>query len=173
MIVEQMRPATVGSEEVKTPKEENATNEKANFDSANGAESENGDGSSGHRQGNKQQAPSLPGWYEGTDDDEGWITPDNVASFSVNGKCVEDDSDANVACATLDGAMQNVLLQIGLRVVNGEGLVVKNVKQFVQKCHACFKICHDNTKMFCPSCGNATLMRVSMWVQADGRVTFR
>eukprot|EP00960_Hanusia_phi_P031377 749264-Hanusia_phi.AAC.2 len=164
-------------EENKAAESENVTEDITNSETTNGAGAENGEGSAesnaGHKQGNKKQAPSLPGWYEGTNDDEGWITPENVASFSVNGKCVEDDSDANVACATLDGAMQNVLLQIGLRVVNGEGLVVKNVKQFVQKCHACFKICHDNTKMFCPSCGNATLMRVSMWVQADGRVTYR
>jgi RNA-binding protein NOB1 len=68
--------------------------------------------------------------------------------------------------------MQNVLLQIGLRVVNMEGLVVKAVKQYVLKCHACFKICHDNTKLFCPACGNATLMRVSMYVNPDGTVGY-
>jgi len=32
---------------------------------------------------------------------------------------------------------------------------------------------HDTNKQFCPACGNATMMRVSMWIQADGRVTYR
>jgi RNA-binding protein NOB1 len=125
----------------------------------------------------KAGASSLPGWGEwddGKDDEAGWITPENLSS-SARLDHVEkrEDDDVHVACATLDGAMQNVLLQMGLRVVDTDGYVVKNVKQFVLKCHACFAICHDTGKQFCPACGNATMMRVSKWVQADGRVTYR
>ena len=88
---------------------------------------------------------SLPGWGEwddGKDDDAGWITPDNVASSGKMDRVEKrEDDDSHVACATLDGAMQNVLLQMGLRVVDTDGDVVKNVKQFVLKCHGCFAIC--------------------------------
>lgn len=81
--------------------------------------------------------------------------------------------DGRMACATTDFAMQNVLMQIGLRVVDLDGMVVSSVKQFVLKCHACFKIAQDTSLNFCPSCGNATMMRVSKFVQADGKITYR
>ena len=116
---------------------------------------------------------NLPGWYDGEDDDVGWITPENHAEIIPSGcEGRGEDDDGRVACATTDFAMQNVLLQIGLRVLNMDGLVVREVKQYVLKCHACFKICHDASKLFCPACGNATLMRVSMYVNADGTVGY-
>jgi len=34
------------------------------------------------------------------------------------------------------------------------------------------QICPDTNKNFCPSCGNATLMRVSMFVKDDGTITY-
>ena len=93
----------------------------------------------------KHGASSLPGWGEwedGDDDEAGWITPENLSSSARTDQVEKrDDDDTHVACATLDGAMQNVLLQMGLRVVDTDGYVVKNVKQFVLKCHACFAIC--------------------------------
>ena len=99
----------------------------------------------------KHGASSLPGWGEwedGDDDESGWITAENLASSARLDQVEErDDDDTHVACATLDGAMQNVLLQMGLRVVDTDGYVVKNVKQFVLKCHACFAICE-----FAPFC---------------------
>jgi len=145
-------------------------------DTASVAGSEAGS-KAGARPKKKAGASSLPGWGEwddGKDDEAGWITPENLSSSARMDQVEKrDDDDEHVACATLDGAMQNVLLQIGLKVVDTDGYVVKNVKQFVLKCHACFAICHDTNKQFCPACGNATMMRVSKWVQADGRVTYR
>jgi len=119
-----------------------------------------------------QPRHNLPGWFDGEEADKGWITPENIAEMSGQGTEEREAEDQRVACATVDFAMQNVMLQIGLRVLNIDGMVVKQVKQFVLKCHGCFKICNDVTKTFCPSCGNATLMRVSKWVQADGTITY-
>jgi len=42
------------------------------------------------------------------------------------------------------------------------------VKTWVLRCHACFKICKDNTKKFCPSCGNPTLLRASVTIASPG-----
>ena len=120
----------------------------------------------------RKKAKQLPGWYDGEDDDEGWITPETIkeeAPIEVQEREVEDD---RVACATTDQAMQNVLMQIGLRVLDDNGQLVSTVKHFVSKCHACFKICKDTQSGFCPHCGNATMMRVSQFVQADGTITY-
>jgi RNA-binding protein NOB1 len=99
----------------------------------------------GARTKKKSGVSSLPGWGEwedGKDDEAGWITKDNlVASTRLDQVEERKEDDTHVACATLDGAMQNVLLQMGLKVVDTDGYVVKNVKQFVLKCHACFAIC--------------------------------
>ncbi|KAH8118468.1 Nin one binding Zn-ribbon like-domain-containing protein [Phellopilus nigrolimitatus] len=71
-----------------------------------------------------------------------------------------------VGCMTADFAMQNVLLQLGLSLVGVEGKRIEKVKTWVLRCHACFKICKDATKKFCPSCGNPTLLRTSVTAKA-------
>jgi len=38
----------------------------------------------------------------------------------------------------------------------------------VLRCHACFKVCKDSTKKFCPSCGNPSLLRASVTVSSPG-----
>lgn len=63
---------------------------------------------------------------------------------------------------------QNVLLQMGLNVVSIDGIVVHETKTWVKRCHACFKIVPDVSKEFCSKCGNQTLKRVSMTLNADG-----
>jgi len=71
-------------------------------------------------------------------------------------------------CMTADFAMQNVILQMGLNLVGLEGKRIQKVKNWVLRCHACFKICKDNSKKFCPSCGNPTLLRTSVTISAPG-----
>lgn len=107
------------------------------------------------------------------DDGEGeWITPSNVAlhksralhlvpeeSRKGKGKPAE---QIKVGCMTADFAMQNVLLQMGLSLVGVEGKKIERVKSWVLRCHACFKICKDSSRKFCPSCGNPTLLRASV-----------
>jgi RNA-binding protein NOB1 len=89
-----------------------------------------------------------------------------------------------VGCMTVDFAMQNVLLQMGLSLVGVEGKRIDKIRTWVLRCHACFKyvlivfrglashltsaaarrICKDNSKKFCPACGNPTLLRTSVTV---------
>lgn len=76
-----------------------------------------------------------------------------------------------VACMTGDFAVQNVLLQMGLYLVSVDGLRIERVKSWVLRCHACFKICKDMERKFCPSCGNATLLRTSVTSAPPGEGT--
>ncbi|KAG9125731.1 Nin1 binding protein [Ceratobasidium sp. 392] len=133
-----------------------------------------------------QEPSSSPLYDDPPCDDDGdgeWITPDNVATHKSRALQMlpSDDSKRNskkaentppvhldVACMTVDYAMQNVLLQMGLNLVGAEGRRISTVKSWVLRCHACFKICKDNTKKFCPSCGNATLLRASITTSAPG-----
>ncbi|CAE6467276.1 unnamed protein product [Rhizoctonia solani] len=134
-----------------------------------------------------EQVPALPLYEDPPSEDDGegeWITPENVSKHKS--RAVQSYSSADnkqnekktnkvvsptkmdVACMTADYAMQNVLLQMGLNLVGTEGRRVASVKSWVLRCHACFKICRDNTKKFCPTCGNATLLRTSVTTTGPG-----
>ncbi|KAI6135048.1 Nin one binding Zn-ribbon like-domain-containing protein [Pisolithus croceorrhizus] len=118
---------------------------------------------------------------EDDDDDEGeWITPGNVELHKARalhllpseekgkkdiGNAIPKQPSA-VGCMTADFAMQNVLLQMGLHLMSTDGRRIQKIKSWVLRCHACFKICKDNSKQFCPSCGNPTLMRTSVTVSS-------
>ena len=61
---------------------------------------------------------------------------------------------------TTDFAMQNVLLQVGLKLLSVEGFEVRRVKQYVLRCNACFTTVADTNKLFCGRCGSSFLSRV-------------
>ena len=65
--------------------------------------------------------------------------PKNKSS-SGGGRVVEAAEKARVACLTTDFSMQNVLMQLGLKVLSVDGLLVKSVKQFVLRCMACYQV---------------------------------
>ncbi|CAE7185107.1 unnamed protein product [Rhizoctonia solani] len=133
-----------------------------------------------------EPASTIPLYEDPSSDDDGegeWITPDNVSKHKSRAsqslpsgdtkRSARKNKDAatarmGVACMTVDYAMQNVLLQMGLNLVGIEGRRVASVKSWVLRCHACFKICKDNTKKFCPTCGNATLLRTSITTTGPG-----
>ena len=86
-----------------------------------------------------------------SDDGEGeWITPSNVATHKsraldllpgneLGSKHMKRDQPIGSGCMTADFAMQNVLLQMGLNLVGLEGKRIEKVKNWVLRCHACFK----------------------------------
>ena len=85
-----------------------------------------------------------------SDDGEGeWITPSNAALHksramemlpTASGKSkAKTETIIDVGCMTADFAMQNVLLQMGLNLVDVEGKRIKKLKTWVLRCHACFK----------------------------------
>jgi RNA-binding protein NOB1 len=100
-----------------------------------------------------QQAPPMDSaiYDDPSDSDDGegeWITPSNVAihksraldflpTTSEKGEGVEET--IHTGCMTADFAMQNVLLQMELNLVNVDGKRIKKVKTWVLRCHACFK----------------------------------
>lgn len=106
-------------------------------------------------------------------DDGEWITPSNVkAHRSKDLGLLPDDKRAAAAplaaaCMTGDYAVQNVLLGMGLGLVGEGGKRISKVRSWVLRCHACFKLCRDSSKRFCPSCGNATLMRTTVTTSAS------
>ena len=59
---------------------------------------------------------------------------------SGKGRAPEVVDKARVACMTTDFSMQNVLMQLGLKVLSVDGLLVKSVKQFVLRCMACYQV---------------------------------
>ncbi|KAL0949279.1 hypothetical protein HGRIS_009357 [Hohenbuehelia grisea] len=127
-------------------------------------------------------AEPAPLFEDPSDDDDGegeWITPANVGmhkSRALNllpsdgrakgkGRKAQDEFVA-AGCMTADFALQNVILQMGLNLVGTEGKRIEKVKSWVLRCHACFKICKDSSKQFCPSCGNPSLIRASVTISS-------
>ena len=110
------------------------------------------------------------------DEDDGWITPSNFKNkrMEMMGADInKDDEDEEseeiiVACLTSDFAMQNVLKQLHLNVLSTDGLLIKETKTWILRCYACFKTTTKMDLKFCPSCGNKTLKRVSVTLNADG-----
>ncbi|XP_039278617.1 RNA-binding protein NOB1 [Nilaparvata lugens] len=106
------------------------------------------------------------------DDDSDWITVDNIKEMKqmMEWDNVEEKA-VDVACLTTDFAMQNVLKQIGLNVASLDGKVIKQVRTFILRCYACFRTTSVMTKLFCPHCGNRTLKKVAVSVDAEGKQT--
>ncbi|XP_013781882.1 RNA-binding protein NOB1-like [Limulus polyphemus] len=107
-------------------------------------------------------------------EEDSWITPNNLVEVKKQmGELTLEDHVPIVACATTDFAMQNVLIQIGLKVVSVDGMLIRNAKTFILRCHACFRTTSNMDKKFCPNCGNQTLKRVEVIVNENGTKTLR
>jgi len=112
---------------------------------------------------------------EKKDEDDGWITPDNIGVVRAKRGQDEDDlkdEEVDVGCFTTDFAMQSVLIQMGLKLLSVQGMVIKKIRQFVLKCHSCFKICKDMERKFCPTCGNNTMLRFSASTDDQGNTIY-
>ncbi|EEP78955.1 conserved hypothetical protein [Uncinocarpus reesii 1704] len=110
---------------------------------------------------------------EGSDSDDGWITPSNIKkrqardSAKVAGSA--ETKTMQVATITTDFAMQNVLLQMNLNLLSTTNLErIRHLKSYILRCHGCFFTTREMTKQFCPRCGQPTLTRVSCSTTADG-----
>ncbi|VFQ83954.1 unnamed protein product [Cuscuta campestris] len=80
-------------------------------------------------------------------------------------------SESTVACITSDFAMQNVILQMGLRLIAPGGMQIRELQRWVLKCHACYKVTTEIGRIFCPCCGNGgTLRKVAVTVGENGIV---
>jgi len=147
--------------------EGNIEEDKEKHESNNGIEEDNEDEEDPET--NNNEASKI----EGEDDGGEWITPDNVNEMKLkHGKELISNEPISVGCITADFAMQNVILQMGLKLVSFQGLVIKKTRNMVLNCFSCNLICKDTEKKFCPRCGNSTMMRVRMEVQDNGDVKY-
>ncbi|EEH53702.1 uncharacterized protein MICPUCDRAFT_3608, partial [Micromonas pusilla CCMP1545] len=89
----------------------------------------------------------------------------------------EDEEDADgasttiestVSCVTADYAMQNVILQMNLKLLTPDGMRITSLRRWVLRCHACGEVTRQTTRVFCPKCGNASLQKVEHTVSSDG-----
>ena len=110
------------------------------------------------------------------DADGDWITPSNIDLVKKQFEALKIDEKISeikldTACITGDFSMQNVLMQIGIKVLSCEkGLLIKQTRRFVLRCIACYTITSNTSLMFCPSCGNLkTLKKVSLSVDENGQ----
>ncbi|CAF89575.1 unnamed protein product, partial [Tetraodon nigroviridis] len=109
---------------------------------------------------------------EGEDEDEddggGWITPSNIGQVKMDSADWTAAADVTVGCVTTDFAVQNVLIQIGLHVLSLNGMLIRQARSYILRCHACFRTTTNMNKDFCPHCGNQTLKKVAVTLNQDG-----
>lgn len=107
---------------------------------------------------------------EDEDDGGGWITPGNIKQVKMESGDWSQPEDVQVGCLTTDFAMQNVLIQIGLHVLSVNGMVIKQARNYILRCHACFKTTTHMERVFCSHCGNKTLKKLAVTVNEDGSI---
>eukprot|EP01026_Neomeris_dumetosa_P067831 TRINITY_DN6627_c0_g1_i7.p2 TRINITY_DN6627_c0_g1~~TRINITY_DN6627_c0_g1_i7.p2 ORF type:complete len:559 (+),score=79.66 TRINITY_DN6627_c0_g1_i7:63-1739(+) len=73
-----------------------------------------------------------------------------------------------VQCVTSDFAMQNVLLQLGLQLRSPDGRRITEVRQWALRCRGCQFVVRESGRIFCPTCGKATLDKVEVTVGSNG-----
>jgi RNA-binding protein NOB1 len=61
---------------------------------------------------------------------------------------------------------------MGLNLVSIKGFRIKRISQWVKRCSCCGAIEPDVKRIFCPKCGNNTLLRVSCSSDENGDVKF-
>lgn len=109
---------------------------------------------------------------EADNDGEGiWITEENV-DFQLDGSwgSLKEDHEkllarsnlSCVACITTDFGMQNVMAQMGLRLLAVDGRTMFRIRHWALGCFGCGQVTNDMSKEFCPSCGGHTLIRVGV-----------
>lgn len=103
-----------------------------------------------------------------SDDDEGWITEDNLMNALKKMGAFEIDEGCTVGCLTTDFALQNVLLHMHLSLVSLTGLRIKKLKSFVLRCRSCYQTTSNMDKEFCPTCGHKSLHKCAVSVNDKG-----
>ncbi|XP_074523138.1 RNA-binding protein NOB1 [Halichoeres trimaculatus] len=116
----------------------------------------------------KENEPADEEEEEEEDDGGGWITPSNIQQVKMDSGDWTAPADVKVGCLTTDFAMQNVLIQIGLHVLSVGGMLIKQARNYILRCHACFKTTSNMNRAFCSHCGNKTLKKVAVTINEDG-----
>lgn len=103
------------------------------------------------------------------DDGEGeWIKPSTIASVR-NRDQGPAFAGGGFVCVTSDFPMQNTLLHLGVPITGPQGRMIRELRTWLLRCHACYAVVHDTAKQFCPDCGSGdTLKRVSYVIDENG-----
>ncbi|XP_024858221.1 RNA-binding protein NOB1 isoform X2 [Kryptolebias marmoratus] len=117
---------------------------------------------------NKENKPEEE--KDDEDDGGGWITPGNIRLVKMDSADWTAPADIRVGCLTTDFAMQNVLIQMGLHVLSVNGMVIRQARNYILRCHACFKTTSNMNRVFCSHCGNRTLKKLAVTVSDDGSI---
>jgi len=108
---------------------------------------------------------------EGDEDpDLPWITPANLRKTQASDArhAGAPKETTRVGCITTDYAMQSVLLQMGLKLLSVDGMLLRSIKQWVLRCSGCYKEHRQLELQFCSKCGNASLVRLAAIVDNRG-----
>ena len=75
------------------------------------------------------------------DPDLPWITPANLRKTQASDArhAGAPKETTRVGCITTDYAMQSVLLQMGLKLLSVDGMLLRSIKQWVLRCSGCYK----------------------------------
>ncbi|SSD59264.1 related to 20S-pre-rRNA D-site endonuclease NOB1 [Saccharomycodes ludwigii] len=128
-------------------------------------------------------------YFADEDEDGDWITPLNIATqlmkdngedtvggTALNNEMYDDDEEKVVALCSGDFAVQNVVLQMNLKLMNFmNGLRIKKLRNYMLRCHACFKMVplpkSEKQVHFCPSCGGYnTVLRCAVSIDTSGKI---
>eukprot|EP00227_Mantoniella_beaufortii_P002652 CAMPEP_0197614028 /NCGR_PEP_ID=MMETSP1326-20131121/59317_1 /TAXON_ID=1155430 /ORGANISM="Genus nov. species nov., Strain RCC2288" /LENGTH=569 /DNA_ID=CAMNT_0043182897 /DNA_START=226 /DNA_END=1935 /DNA_ORIENTATION=+ len=127
---------------------------------------EGGESSKGKGKEEEEEGQEEEGEEDDEDDDEG-----EEEEEDSEGEEGEEDGEgfkSTVCIVTADYAMQNVILQMNMRLITPDGMRITNLRRWVLRCHACGDITRQVTRVFCAKCGNSTLQKVEHTVSADG-----
>lgn len=119
--------------------------------------------------------PSSEGEVESdsdSDDGVGWINPDNLDEHlarDASQDTTTPEDASRVGCVTTDFAMQNTMLQMGLKILTVDGRrTIRKIKHFALRCHSCGTVTRELELQFCDKCGNAAMHRVAFRVNKNG-----
>lgn len=109
---------------------------------------------------------------EDESDDGDWINEGNLEEHLAKDggeKDLTEEDEQRVGCVTTDFAMQNTMLQMGLKLLSVDGRrAIREIKHFALRCHSCGHISRQLERKFCDKCGNATMHRVAFRVNKKG-----
>ncbi|KAL0216703.1 hypothetical protein P9112_008887 [Eukaryota sp. TZLM1-RC] len=120
----------------------------------------------------KPQQPSAPSAVtipsaneeSSNEDSEGeWVGPENQADEQIERK-----KQLKVAVISNDYAVQNLLMHLNIPVISTNGKRINSVKISCLLCSGCKTPTREMDRVFCPKCGNDSLLRVGLVVGRDG-----
>ncbi|CAL6399596.1 unnamed protein product [Bathycoccus prasinos] len=122
------------------------------------------------------EIPEVDSDDDDDDDEEEGNNDDALSQYTEKTQFLTEEQEKHeqkrqnslVSVVTADYAMQNVILQLGLKLFTPDGMRVKEVRRWVLRCHACETVTANTQRVFCPKCGNNALERVEKFTGSDG-----